>query len=403
MRLEAVSAVLDRRLLSSSQAPLAVGLSGGGDSLALLLIADQWARAHGRRLLVLTVDHGLNPLSAEWTARCGRIAGELGWDFRALAWTGDKPTTGLPAAARRARHALLADAARKEGAKVILLGHTADDLAEGAAMRDEGSSVSDPREWSPSPAWPQGRGVFLLRPMLGLRRAQIRDWLRAQGRDWIDDPANEDRRFARSRARAASPSLVQAAEVAAEEAVAEPLAARWGLLNLPRTLSARSLAAACLSAAGTDVPPRGERLERVMALVRGGEPFTATLAGARIEGLDDRVLIARNAGEAARGGLAESPLAPGVEIVWDGRFEITASQPGLSVAALRGHASRLPKSERDALKAVPALARPSLPVILHADKSVTCPLLDGETPVRVRALAAERHSAACGLTTREPG
>ncbi|MET0337744.1 MAG: tRNA lysidine(34) synthetase TilS, partial [Caulobacter sp.] len=231
MRLEAVSAVLDRRLLSASSAPLAVGLSGGGDSLALLLVADQWARAQGRRVLVLTVDHALNALSADWTARCGRIAAELGWNFRALVWTGDKPSTGLPAAARRARHALLADAAREAGAGVILMGHTADDLAEGAAMRAEGSSVSDPREWAPSPAWPQGRGVFVLRPMLGLRRAEIRDWLTAQGRDWIDDPANEDPRFARSRARAASPKAAEVFEPAVDAAAPEPQAARWGLLD----------------------------------------------------------------------------------------------------------------------------------------------------------------------------
>ncbi len=403
MRLEAVSAVLDRRLLSDIAAPLAVGLSGGGDSLALLLIADAWAKTHGRRLLVLTVDHGLNPLSARWTARCGAVATELGWSFRALAWAGDKPSTGLPAAARRARHALLADAAREAGARVILLGHTADDLAEGAAMRAEGSSVSDPREWSPSPAWPEGRGVFVLRPMLGLRRAEIRNWLAARGRDWIDDPANDDQRFARSRARAAEPDLAEAADPVADTAVPEPAAAHWGVLDLPRTLSARSLAAACLCAAGTDVPPRSERLARLMDQVRGGEDFTATLAGARIEGFGDRVLIARNAGEAARGGLAAMSLAVEGEAVWDGRFELLADQRGLSVGPLRGQGARLPKPQRAALRAIPALARPSLPVIFLADGGVSCPLLDDETPVRVRALAAERHSAACGLTTREPG
>lgn len=403
MRLEAVAAVLDRRLLSASSAPLAVGLSGGGDSLSLLLIADRWARPKGRRLLVLTVDHGLNPLSADWTARCGGIAAELGWDFRALAWTGGKPSTGLPAAARRARHALMADAAREAGARVILLGHTADDLAEGAAMRAEGSSVSDPREWAPSPAWPEGRGVFLLRPMLGLRRAEIRDWLTAQGRDWIDDPANEDQRFARSRARAGSPEAARASEPAADTAAPEPQAARWGLLDLPRTVSARSLAAACLSAAGTDAPPRGERLERLVDQVRSGEAFTATLAGARIEADGDRVRIARNAGEASRGGLPTLALELGAAVVWDGRFEITADRPGLSVAALKGRAARLPRGQQDALRAISAIARPSLPLILLPGDGVSCPLLDGETPVRVRALAAERHSAACGLTTREPG
>src|SRR5690606_36099049 len=138
---------------------------------------------------------------ADWARQCGDVAERLGVAFQALRWDGAKPASGLPAAARAARHALLADAARDAGARVILLGHTGDDLIEAAAMRAEGSTVSDPSEWAPSPAWPQGRGVFLLRPMLAVRRAEIRDWLRARDESWIDDPANEDQRFARARAR----------------------------------------------------------------------------------------------------------------------------------------------------------------------------------------------------------
>ncbi|WP_269715961.1 tRNA lysidine(34) synthetase TilS [Caulobacter sp. NIBR2454] len=402
MRLTSALAAFDRRLLSDVSTPLAVAFSGGGDSLALLLIADDWAKAHGRRLVVLTVDHGLNRASADWTRRCAEVAARLGHTFRALSWTGDKPSSGLPAAARKARHALLAVAARDAGARVILLGHTADDLAEGAAMRAEGSTVSDPREWSPSPAWPQGRGMFLLRPLLGLRRAEIRDWLRDRGQDWIDDPANEDPRFARSRARASRPPLSEAEEPVSSGPAADPEAARWGLLRLPRDLGAHSLAAACLSAAGTDSPPRGERLERLMRQVHGGEAFTATLAGARIEGEGGGLSIARNAGEAARGGLAPMPLAPGQAAVWDGRFELIAQEPGFTVGPLRGLSAGLPPVQRLALKAVPAIARPALPIVFKMDGAIACPLLDGQTPVRVRALAAERHSAACGLTTREP-
>ena len=196
-----VFAILDRRLRAASPAPLAVALSGGGDSLALLLLVKAWARARARRVCALTVDHRLNPDSADWTAFCGETAARLGVDFQALAWTGEKPATGLPAAARAARHALLADAARDAGAKVLLMGHTADDLAESAAMREDGSTVADAREWSPSPAWPEGRDLFILRPLLGVSRAALRAHLREAGETWIDDPANDDVRFARARAR----------------------------------------------------------------------------------------------------------------------------------------------------------------------------------------------------------
>ena len=65
-----VRTVLDRRLAAGSTAPIAVALSGGGDSRALALMAADWAQVHGRRLAILTVDHGLNPDSAAWSAAC---------------------------------------------------------------------------------------------------------------------------------------------------------------------------------------------------------------------------------------------------------------------------------------------------------------------------------------------
>ena len=182
---------------------MALALSGGGDSMALLRIAASWARRAGRRLLAITVDHGLNPDSADWSRRCAAAAQALGADWIDRRWEGDKPATGLPAAARRARHGLVADAARDAGARVVLFAHTADDIAEADWMRERGATLGRLRDWSPSPAWPEGRGLMLLRPMLGEGREDLRDWLRAAGQDWIEDSANSDTRFGRSRARAA--------------------------------------------------------------------------------------------------------------------------------------------------------------------------------------------------------
>lgn len=399
---------LDARLSATSPAPLALGLSGGGDSLALLLIARDWAAAHGRALLVLTVDHGLNPASAGWTDACRRTAARLGLPFRALAWEGDKPSTGLPAAARAARHALLADAARAAGARVILLGHTADDLAESRAMRAGGSSLPDVREWSPSPAWPQGRGLFLLRPMLGVGRQALRDWLAARGETWIDDPANQDPRFARARARSAALPPPRDEPPDADRSPVEPTeqpspspAGDEGYLVLPRSSTAAVVAAACLCAAGTTRPPRGERLARLLARLASGEAFAATLAGARIEAAGDGVLFTRDVGERSRGGLAPLSLPAGEAVVWDGRFELLADRPGLTVEALGGHASRLSRAERLRLKVILPAARPGLPVILGAGPP-TCPILAGAGPVSVRALGLTRFEAATGCVEREP-
>jgi tRNA(Ile)-lysidine synthase len=398
---------LDRRLRTHTAAPLAVAFSGGGDSLALLLLAKAWADGHGRRLLALTVDHGLNPASAGWTSRCAEIAERLDLPFRALRWEGDKPATGLPAAARAARHALLADAAREAGAKVILFGHTADDLAEAAAMRAEGSTVPDAAEWSPSPAWPEGRGLFLLRPMLGLGRAEIREGLTARGETWIDDPANEDLRFARSRARIL-PARGEAdhAERGGEDLVrglpstafGDPaLHPRWGGLRLPSSAPARHVAAACLCAGGTSRPPRTDKLDRLVAHLRSGKPFTATLAGARIESDGDAAVFMRDSG---RSGLVEQRFPGAKARVWDGRFEIVADAP-VMVRPLKGLLKQLPKAQQAVLGSIPAAARQTLPAIFGED-GVSCPILAEVPLVRVRALAMARFEAAAGLVDREP-
>jgi tRNA(Ile)-lysidine synthase len=405
VRLDQVQATFDRRLDPNSAAPVAVGFSGGGDSLALLLLTLDWARARGRPVLSLTVDHQLQPQSAAWTRDAVAKAVALGAQARALAWTGDKPATGLSAAARRARHALLAQAARDAGAKVLLLGHTANDLAEAAAMRAEGSSVSDPRDWSPSPVWPAGRGVMLLRPLLGDRRADLRAWLNGRGETWLDDPANDDPRSARARARHAGVGLV---DTPPAEPRSPPIfeGDLHGVIQLRREVAAAHLAAACLCAAGTERPPRGERLERLVARLRSGESFTATLAGARIEANGDRVRVCRDAGETARGGLAVLTLSPGETGVWDGRYEITAGAAAITVRSLKGLAAGLPRDQREALKAVPAAARPALPAVVDQAGAATCPVLVGPSLAMtniecVGPLFLDRFRAATGFIDQE--
>ena len=398
--------VLEGRLQAHSPRPVAVAVSGGGDSLALLLIAADWAKATGRALLALNVDHGLQPESPGWAAVCEARATALGVPFQGLRWTGSKPLTGVPAAARAARHALLANAAREAGARVLLMGHTADDVIEARRMRAEGSSTPDPRPWSPSPAWPEGRGLFLLRPLLEVRRGAIRDWLADRQEPWIDDPANEDLRYARARARRskAEPAISPLADDTRLGVLAqavEPLAG--GLTIDRRTLrraefadAQRLTAVAALCAAGTARPPLRERLRVLTGRLVGDDPFTAGLAGARIVADRKQVAFFREAGEAARGGLLPLALVAGRSGVWDGRFEI-ASDHAVEIVALQGHARRLNQAQTRALAAIPAAARPALP--WTEDGS---PMLGDLPGIRCENLAHGRMLAACGIIRREP-
>jgi tRNA(Ile)-lysidine synthase len=406
---------LSRYLRPSSAAPLAVAYSGGGDSLALLLSVQAWAQDHGRQVVALHVDHQLQAASAAWARHCAEVADRLGVPFHLLSWTEAKPNTGLPAAARQARHRLLAQAARSLGARVLLLGHTADDVEEARLMRTDGASVPEPRAWGPSPAWPQGRDLFILRPLLGERRAALRAYLSDQPFTWIDDPANENLAYARIRARTAladggigdlpAPRQADIRALAAAARIRPLGVVEWPrdrLATQPDAVALRAVSIASLCASGAVRPPRTAALARLLARLRTPETFTATLAGARIETDAQRVMILREAGEAGRGGLAEQALVAGAAQVWDGRFEITTTRRDLRVRALARLASRLEPSARKGLAALPASLRPTLPVVIEAEGRVACPVLAPMDGVEIRNLVASRLEAAAGMIEAEP-
>lgn len=396
----AAGAVLDARLQRDVGHPLAVALSGGGDSMALLRLAADWSARRGRRLLALTVDHGLNPDSPRWNAVAERAARAVGADWRLLRWIGPKPAAGLPAAARRARQARLADAARAAGARVILLAHTADDVAEADLMRAEGSSLGRLRDWAPSPAWPAGRGLMLLRPLLAARRAELRAWLAEAGAGWIDDPANDDPRFARARARRALAGAALQPMTSEGEggSTAGVLAVEDDLIRLARHASPRALAAALVCAGGGDRPPRGDRLAALLSRLRTDDAFVAVLAGARISAHGDEAVVSRESGELRRRAAVPLALAPGRETVWDGRWALTAPGPGWAVVPAAGLGARLSDADRARLRPLPPAVRAARPVLIRNDPPAA--VLAG-TAVRAHALVEERLALALDRMTHE--
>jgi len=394
-----IHGTFDHYLDGRADHPVGVAVSGGGDSVALLYRLAEWGR---RPLHVFCVDHGINPLSAEWTAGVVRHAEAVGAKFKALHWIGEKPATGLAAAARAARHALLADAARQAGVRVLCLAHTADDIAEAQLMRAQGSSVGAPAIWSPSPAWPEGCGVFLFRPLLRARREELRIWLRARGISWIDDPANENPASLRAQARQVLAGKTDVAEAGREPPVVERLLpSSWAELGLihfdPQHPPDRPvLSAAAVSAGGRDRLPRRDSVERLRDAVAGGKAMT--LCGARIE----NGVIVRDFGDIRRNGRPAVRLEAGREIVWDGRFVVKSSHDAV-VRPSGDVRPALSRSDRALLQTLPAALRTVLPAVDFGKGPVLAlPQPDDHCEtVRSRCLVWPRFAAATGAVTRE--
>ncbi|RYG36922.1 MAG: tRNA lysidine(34) synthetase TilS [Burkholderiales bacterium] len=292
---------------------IGLAVSGGSDSLALLMLGAAWARARGRDVIAATVDHGLRPEALAEAEGVAAICEQLGVRHDILTWSHFGRSGGAPgqAEARRARHALLAGWARMRDAGLIALGHTRDDRIETFLMRARKGSgwhgLAGPLPLAPSPVWPDGRGLQLGRPLLAFGREELRDELRARSLTWVEDPSNEAERYERVRTRQlvarlepeARERIVRIMGAAIDSRVAALAGARAALdlcqhdgeeTSLPLAVISglepdaklRLVEALVMAAGGAETVPRREALERLSGrLVEvGGMSGGMTLAGA---------------------------------------------------------------------------------------------------------------------------
>jgi len=204
-----ISAQDAKRLFADWKAAPAIVLavSGGPDSIALMWLAARWRStlARGPRLIAVTVDHGLRAEAAAEARDVKRLARTLDLTHRTMRWTGEKPKTGLPAAARTARYRLLAQAARASGATHILTAHTRDDQAETLLMRLlRGSGIGGLAAMA---RVSERDGVLLARPFLHVSKSQLVATLKKAKIGFADDPTNRDTSFTRPRLREIMPVL----------------------------------------------------------------------------------------------------------------------------------------------------------------------------------------------------
>ncbi|WP_446217300.1 tRNA lysidine(34) synthetase TilS [Micromonospora sp. IBHARD004] len=235
-----------RRVLTglTGDGPVLVACSGGADSLALAAATAFVAPRLGRRAGLVTVDHGLQPGSAERAAGVARWAAGIGFDpVDAVPVTVAGRPGGPEAAAREARYQALVASARRHDAAALLLGHTRDDQAETVLLAL--ARGGGPRGLAGMPERRELDGVPLLRPLLDVGRDDTRKACAALGLTSWEDPHNADPAYARSRVRA---DVLPALARALGPAVLDNLA-RTARLVAADNAALDELAAAALAAA----------------------------------------------------------------------------------------------------------------------------------------------------------
>lgn len=329
---------------------LGVAVSGGSDSLGLLVLLNDWRISGGPKLHVVTVDHRLRPGSTQEAAKVAADCQRLGVPHDTLTWTDWDGRGNLPDQARRARYGLMTEWARANGITCIVIGHTADDQAETFLMRlargagvDGLSAMSD---------WHDSGGVTFCRPALSVFRDELRAVLDSRGMAWIEDPSNDDPRYERVKARAAlralAPLGITAASLSAVahrmsdarqtlylyafEAARQHVSIQSGDLlvdrpafdDLPRETARRILQTSMRWINGADYNPRGRAVDDLLQAIAEGRDMT--LQGCLVTPRKDHLRIMREwkAVASERCEVAE---------IWDGRWRLEG--PDIKGAELR--------------------------------------------------------------------
>jgi tRNA(Ile)-lysidine synthase len=275
------------------EARIGLCVSGGPDSIALLLLA----HAALENIVAATVDHGLRAEGTEEAAFVAGLCGDLGIEHTIL--TLGAPDRGnVSDWARRARYAALFAWGEAQGAQTLVTAHHADDQLETMIMRlNRGSGVG-------GLSGIRSRRHGIARPLLGWRKAELEALVAAAGISPVDDPTNRDDRFDRARLRkmlagadwldpvAASKSAAALAEAdaaldwTATAYLGRRSATKDGIVSLdPRALPAellRRIVLRCLQQINPDAAPRGEEMDRLLAALR--EDRTVTLSGVKCSG-----------------------------------------------------------------------------------------------------------------------
>lgn len=221
--------VLFSRLMSAfepfeDQPVLAVAVSGGADSMALVLLADQWCRSRGGRVIAVTVDHGLRAEAIEEARWVGQQLAQHRIEHHILRWQGEKPGAAVQETARQARYHLLDDFIGAHSILHLLVAHHRDDQNETIAMRrHRNSGPVGAAGMSAVRSLKNGR---LLRPLLPVPKARLIAYLRGCDQRWIEDPSNRNPAFERVRVRQQLSDARTTTDVhlanAAENRIADP-------------------------------------------------------------------------------------------------------------------------------------------------------------------------------------
>lgn len=284
---------------------IAVGVSGGSDSLALALMAQEELLPLGYQIIALTVDHRLRPASSQEAAYVGEIMRKYGIEHHILVWEGSKPESGIEEAARKARYALFGQWCAENRTDTIMTAHHLYDQAETFFIRLQRGSGLDGLCGMQN-VFATGN-LKILRPLLQTPPQKMKEYLRGRHIAWVEDESNDCPDFLRGKLRRLLPDFLTAAGITPQR-IAETMqrlqssrcylekqtqkacdnycrnwygyawsCSRKAFAALESEIQFRLLALLLKNTAGSDYPPRAESIIRLAAAMQNEDFGAATL------------------------------------------------------------------------------------------------------------------------------
>ncbi len=373
----------------------AVACSGGADSLALALLMAQICDIE-----CVTVDHGLRTSAADEARFVGEVMARHSISHTILCWQGEKPSSGIQAAARAARYELIQVWCAKKNITNLILAHHMDDQAETFLIRlSRGSGVYGLASMAEkSSLMGSGGNIHLLRPLLHIPKQRLIATLNGMEQDWVEDPSNSDLQYDRVKARdyLSGPPLLNldsfklaqtsdrmqrakqaldhyASQLLAEVVVIDP--AGYGVVDCkalcaaPEETGLRALARLVRHISGAPYSPRLDKLERAYKALGNSDFGGQTLFGCQFSVSGSSIIVAREPAA-----IDEAPWSG--HGLWDSRYEIFQKAQG-QVKKLGEEGWAQIKSQDSTLKNTPIIysSRLSLPTLWHKGNVIAQPHL----------------------------
>lgn len=323
---------------------LAVAVSGGIDSMALMFIADKWCKNNNIELFVITVDHQLREESSKEAKYVAEICKKYNINHTILVWEGEKPQHNIELIARENRYNLISKFCKQNNINTLLIAHHLQDQTETFFIRlfrgsgiDGLASMNDINNMY---------GLTILRPFLECCKEDLQTFLEEKQIQWVEDPSNNDEKYLRNKIRKFLNSFDNKQEIlsrinsAVENINESKLSINSLIKNIEKKIVSYNSFGTCLldknklieqddivalkilstismKISGNIYKPRLKKLKRLFETIKENEEVKYTFYGCVFETYKDNLIMIYREYNSI---LEDKKLICGEEVVWDNRF-----------------------------------------------------------------------------------